>query len=56
MGAFAWVMFGRGAQAGVPIKHAEALERLEKVDTRVIDKTGTLADVGNALRLRTARI
>jgi Cu+-exporting ATPase len=33
---------GRGAQAGVLIKNAEALERLEKVDTLVIDKTGTL--------------
>jgi Cu+-exporting ATPase len=33
---------GRGAQAGVLIKNAEALERLERVDTLVIDKTGTL--------------
>lgn len=33
---------GRGAQAGILIKSAEALERLEKVDTLVIDKTGTL--------------
>jgi P-type Cu+ transporter len=33
---------GRGAQAGVLIRHAEALERLEKVDTVVVDKTGTL--------------
>ena len=33
---------GRGAQAGVLIKNAEALERMEKVDTLVIDKTGTL--------------
>ena len=33
---------GRGAIAGVLIKNAEALERLEKVDTLVIDKTGTL--------------
>ena len=33
---------GRGAQAGVLIKNAEALERLEKVDTLVLDKTGTL--------------
>src|ERR1700734_2802264 len=32
---------GRGAQAGVLIKNAEALQRLEKVDTLVIDKTGT---------------
>src|SRR3546814_1509246 len=35
---------GRGAQAGVPIKNAEALERFEKVDTLVIDKTGTLTE------------
>ncbi|MDB5640697.1 MAG: copper-translocating P-type ATPase [Hyphomicrobiales bacterium] len=33
---------GRGAQAGVLIRDAEALERLEKVDTLVLDKTGTL--------------
>lgn len=33
---------GRGAQAGVLVKNAEALERLEKADTLVIDKTGTL--------------
>jgi Cu+-exporting ATPase len=33
---------GRGAQAGVLIKNAEALERMEKVDTLVVDKTGTL--------------
>src|SRR4029453_5902573 len=33
---------GRGARAGVLIKNAEALERLEKVDTVVVDKTGTL--------------
>jgi Cu+-exporting ATPase len=33
---------GRGAQAGVLIKNAEALERFEKVDTLVVDKTGTL--------------
>ena len=33
---------GRGAQAGVLIRNAEALETLEKVDTLVIDKTGTL--------------
>jgi Cu+-exporting ATPase len=33
---------GRGAQAGVLIKNAEALERLEAIDTLVIDKTGTL--------------
>jgi Cu+-exporting ATPase len=35
---------GRGAQAGVLIKNAEALERLEKVDTLVLDKTGTLTE------------
>jgi len=33
---------GKGASAGVLIKSAEAMERLEKVDTLVIDKTGTL--------------
>jgi P-type Cu+ transporter len=33
---------GRGARAGVLIKDAEALERMEKVDTLVVDKTGTL--------------
>jgi Cu+-exporting ATPase len=33
---------GRGAKTGVLIKRAEALERLEKVDTLVVDKTGTL--------------
>jgi P-type Cu+ transporter len=35
---------GRGARAGVLIKNAEALERFEKVDTLVIDKTGTLTE------------
>ena len=35
---------GRGAQAGVLIKNAEALEFLEKVDTLVVDKTGTLTE------------
>jgi len=35
---------GRGAQSGVLIKNAEALERMEKVDTIVIDKTGTLTE------------
>jgi Cu+-exporting ATPase len=35
---------GRGAAAGVLIKSAEALERFEKVDTLVIDKTGTLTE------------
>ncbi len=38
------VGIGRGAQAGVLIKNAEALERMEKVDTLVIDKTGTLTE------------
>jgi Cu+-exporting ATPase len=33
---------GRGAQSGVLIKNAEALERLERVDTLIVDKTGTL--------------
>jgi len=33
---------GRGAQAGVLIENAEALERFEKVDTLIVDKTGTL--------------
>jgi Cu+-exporting ATPase len=33
---------GRGAQAGVLIKDAEALERMERIDTLVVDKTGTL--------------
>jgi Cu+-exporting ATPase len=36
------VAVGRGAQEGVLINHAAALERLEKVDTLLIDKTGTL--------------
>jgi Cu+-exporting ATPase len=40
---------GRGAQAGVLIKNAEALERMEKVDTLVIDKTGTLTEGRPAL-------
>lgn len=35
---------GRGAQEGMLIKNAEALERLEKVDTIVLDKTGTLTE------------
>jgi Cu+-exporting ATPase len=35
---------GRGAGAGVLIKNAEALERFEKVDTLVVDKTGTLTE------------
>jgi Cu+-exporting ATPase len=35
---------GRGATAGVLLKNAEALERLEQVDTLVVDKTGTLTE------------
>ncbi len=35
---------GRGAQSGVLIKNAEALERMEKIDTLVLDKTGTLTE------------
>ncbi|CAN5617601.1 heavy metal translocating P-type ATPase [soil metagenome] len=35
---------GRGAQAGVLIKQAEAMELMEKVDTLVVDKTGTLTE------------
>jgi Cu+-exporting ATPase len=38
------VGIGRGATAGVLIKNAEALELLEKVDTLVVDKTGTLTE------------
>ena len=38
------VGIGRGAQAGVLIKNAEALERFETVDTLVFDKTGTLTE------------
>ena len=35
---------GRGAHAGVLVKNAEALESMEKVDTLVLDKTGTLTE------------
>ena len=35
---------GRGAQAGVLIKNAEALERFETIDTLIVDKTGTLTE------------
>ena len=35
---------GRAAQAGILIRNAEALERLEKIDTLVLDKTGTLTE------------
>jgi len=38
------VGIGRGATAGVLVKNAEALELLEKVDTLVVDKTGTLTE------------
>jgi Cu+-exporting ATPase len=38
------VGIGRGARAGVLVKDAEALERFEKVDTLVVDKTGTLTE------------
>ena len=38
------VATGRGARAGVLIKHAEALQALEQVDTLVIDKTGTITE------------
>jgi P-type Cu+ transporter len=38
------VATGRGAQAGVLIRSAEALETMEKVDTLVVDKTGTLTE------------
>ena len=46
---------GRGAQAGVLIKNAEALERFERVDTVVVDKTGTLTEgKPKVVALRTA--
>ncbi|HEX9572303.1 MAG TPA: heavy metal translocating P-type ATPase, partial [Burkholderiales bacterium] len=35
---------GRGAQAGVLFRNAEALERMERIDTLVVDKTGTLTE------------
>jgi P-type Cu+ transporter len=41
---------GRGATAGILIKNAETLERLEKVDTIVVDKTGTLTEGKPVLR------
>ncbi len=44
---------GRGATAGVLIKNAEALERLEEVDTLLVDKTGTLTE-GKPRLTRTA--
>ena len=47
---------GRGAQSGVLIRNAEALERLEKVDTLVVDKTGTLTEGRpSVVAIRTAR-
>jgi Cu+-exporting ATPase len=45
------VAMGRGASLGVLIRDAEALERFEKVDTLVIDKTGTLTEGRPVLRL-----
>ncbi|OYX65979.1 MAG: haloacid dehalogenase [Rhizobiales bacterium 32-66-11] len=46
---------GRGASMGVLIKNAEALERFEKVDTLVVDKTGTLTEgKPKVVALRTA--
>ena len=38
------VGIGRGAHAGILIRNAEALERMERVDTLVVDKTGTLTE------------
>lgn len=35
---------GRGAQSGVLIKNAEALEMMNKVDTLIVDKTGTITE------------
>ena len=35
---------GRGAQAGVPIKNAQSLELMEKIDVLIVDKTGTLTE------------
>lgn len=43
------VATGRGAQAGVLIKNAEALERFASVDTLIVDKTGTLTEGAPAL-------
>jgi Cu+-exporting ATPase len=43
------VGIGRGAQSGVLIRNAEALELMEKIDTLVIDKTGTLTEGKPAL-------
>ncbi len=38
------VAVGRGAQSGILVRNAEALQRLEKVDTIIFDKTGTLTE------------
>src|SRR5579885_1750464 len=38
------VGMGRGAQSGILVRNAEALERLDRVDTLVVDKTGTLTE------------
>jgi P-type Cu+ transporter len=38
------VGIGRGAHAGILIRNAEALERMERIDTLVVDKTGTLTE------------
>ena len=35
---------GHGARAGVLVRNAEALELMEKIDTLVVDKTGTLTE------------
>jgi Cu+-exporting ATPase len=43
------VAVGRGARAGVLVKNAEALELMEKVDTLIVDKTGTLTEGKPAL-------
>ena len=48
------VATGKGAQNGVLIKNAEALETLEKVDTLIVDKTGTLTEGKPALQTATA--
>ena len=42
---------GKGAQAGVLVKNAEALERLEKLDLLIVDKTGTLTEGKPALTM-----
>ena len=59
------VGIGKGATAGILIKNAEALERFEKIDTLVVDKTGTLTEgkprvvevvaVGDLTRVRFCR-